>query len=182
VRAIPSAPLILGIVVALAAGLAIGIASGLGSSGTNEPSDQITDFDYRAHAIAPPPRLKSILTVEGLELKASCQLANDLPVLEVGVTGSAAGSYAVHAGYQDDETDTQVLHAIPANQVNGILGPIGAGDGATGTLTYLPQVGRAITINFVAATKIGGADCAVGGTVIRGTTADQPVTARNTSR
>jgi hypothetical protein len=105
-----------------------------------------------------------------------------VPVLEVGVDSSTAGSYAVHADYQDNETDTQVLHPIPRDQVNGILGPIGPGNGATGTLTYLRQDGQAVTVNFVAATKVGGADCVVGGTVVRSAAATRPVMARSTSR
>jgi hypothetical protein len=137
-----------------------GGASGVGSAGTELLS-------YRMDATAPPPRLQDVLTTNGLQLKAACQLASGLPVLEFAVSSSVAASFGVRASYQNDEAYTQIFHGVSPGQVVDLLGPIGKGDGATGTLSYLRPDGQAVTVDFVAMTRATGADCVIGGTVAR---------------
>ena len=150
----------------LAIGAAVGIAISTGSTDGSASEGAVGSFNYRAEAISPRPELRDVLNEDGLVLKASCLQANGLPVLSLGLQGPPTASFGIHYGLQSDEEPTQVFHQIPQGQLTDLLGPIGKGNGATGTLTYLPPQGNAVTVNFVAMTKTSGADCAVGGTVV----------------
>jgi hypothetical protein len=147
-------------------GVAVGVASSDGSSNESGGANTAISFNFRARAISPRPELRDILNEDGLVLKASCLRANGLPVLGLGLQGPAKATFGIHYGLQSDETPTQVFHQISPGQVTDLLGPIGKGNGATGTLTYLPTDGDAVTVNFVAMTRAMGADCVVGGTVV----------------
>jgi hypothetical protein len=155
--------------VSLAVGIGIGAGSSSGSS--DDEGSLVTGLSYRMDASPPPPgrppRLRNVLNSDGLRLKAACQLANGLPVLEVALSSSFAASFAVQTRYQDDETFTRITHDLSPGQIVDLLGPIGKGNGATGTLTYLRPDGRAATVEFVAMTRAGGTDCVLGGTVIQ---------------
>jgi hypothetical protein len=154
------------VLAASAACLAIGAGVGIASSGGSTRDEAVGSFNFRTQATSPRPELRDVLSKDGLILKAACQQASGLPVLELALSTRVPAAFGIHYGLQDDETPTQVFHQISPSQVVGLLGPIGKGNGATGTLTYLRPDGDAVTVNFVAMTKASGADCAVGGTVV----------------
>jgi hypothetical protein len=161
-----AALLIVVVLAALAVGVGLAIATGSGSS--DDDSDALViNLNYRANAVHPAPHLRNVLSTDGLELKAWCQLANGLPVLGFAASSTAAASLGFHAQLQSDETVARVFHDVHPDQLISILGPVGAGNGATGTLTYSRPEGQAVTVSFVAMTEAPGAECAVGGTVVR---------------
>jgi hypothetical protein len=150
----------------LAIGVAVGVASSDGSSSRSATESAVGSFDFRTDATSSRYELHNVLSKHGLVLKATCMRANSLPVAGLALSTRVPASFGIHYGLQSDETPTQIFHQISPGQVTDLLGPIGKGNGATGTLSYLPSDGDAVTVNFVAMTRAMGADCIVGGTFV----------------